>query len=195
MLARSFRTIKPRFSNFQKRFVEEAADPPLGESLWLQDIKRHNLLAISSQLGSKYLAETSQPASFPVKGLIYSKKNGRRFVNLIVSFQSKRIVVPFVIDSGSPVITLSKETIEALCVDFLPSELYVDIHGYGNIPVTHDFANEKLRDINILGWRFFDETPVVEVIDKKNMSVTLYNNVDPEQINRFIEETGNKRRK
>ena len=136
--------LKPRYIQVFKRFIEEASDPPLGESLWLKDIKRYNLVAISKQLGSEYLAETKALPKFPVKGLIYSN---------------------------------------------LPNELYVNIHGYENIPVTHDFGNEKLRDINILGWRFFDETSVFEVVDKNSMTVTLYNNIDVEKLKQMIEKS------
>lgn len=162
-------------SSVLKRYVEDFAYN-VGDSLWLQDIRRENLMYISEKLGSKkYLGETRDEPSFPVKGMIYSAMNGRRCVNLVVGLGNRKVYVPFIIDSGSPRSTLSEETLKALGFsDYIPSEIVVNIHGFEDTCISYASNNERLKDINILGWQFFWLTKVYEDVDIEEMQVTLH---------------------
>ncbi len=158
-----------------KRFLEDYPSRFVGEALWLEDILREDLVFISESLGQPYLAETKDEPKFPVSGLVYSATNGRRCVNLIVERGKKKIYVPFIIDSGSPTNLISEDALAALgLTDYIPKQLNVTLHGFKSITLNYSADNKKLKDINLLGYQFFQVTKTYESFNAESMELTLH---------------------
>jgi hypothetical protein len=131
---------------------------------------------VSNFFGKEYMQNTEENPEFPVKGLIYNNSYGRRCVCLTVQRNQNKIWVPFVIDGGSPNIILGRDALIALKVNpnDIHSHLNVNIHGYDFLSAYHDSDDNRLRDINIIGWTFFRDTEVYESMDPKSKSLTLF---------------------
>jgi hypothetical protein len=160
----------PSISIITKRFFLLRA----GEILWQQDIRREDLISISEFLGQPYLSETKDEPKFPVSGLIHSA-NGRRCVNLVVERGNKKLYVPFIITSGSPVNVISEDTLKALGVsEFTPQQLNVTLHGFKGVTCNYGANDPKLKNVNLLGHQFFAITKVHEFFNVDSMELTLH---------------------
>lgn len=176
------------FITTTKRYLEN--NPILvGEALYFQDIKIVDLNFISESLGQPYLCETVDEPKFPVPGLIYTV-NGRRCVNLIMQRGEKKIYVPFIINSGSPANVIAEDTLRALgLTDFVPQQINVNLHGFKIITFNYCGNDSPLKNINLLGYQFFQMTKVCEFFNVENMELTLHKSVTE-----FLKTINNKRK-
>lgn len=182
MMRSKFLIPKKNF-NFQKLktsfFTSDSKPEAFPGTLWLNDVCREDLVYISETIGQHtYLGETDVIPTFPVHGVIYDNRTGRRFVNLTVSWSKKKIIVPFIIDSGSPFNVLGRETMSVLGLQSnkveIPATYHVNLHGFERMPITYQPLNAKIQDVNIIGWEFMKETGVCEHLDIKARTVSLF---------------------
>lgn len=131
-------------SGFRK--ISDGIRRNVGDLLWLRDMQKVDFEFVSKALGHGYMENITTTPTFPVQGMIFSDKNGRRCVCLTVQRAKKMIWVPFVIHGGSPVVHLGEDCMKAL--DIKESELFaevnVNIHGFNSITACHDGSDNSI---------------------------------------------------
>lgn len=141
-------------------------------------MKEEEFRLVSSKLGHEYMSRTTDAPTFPVHGMVYDFAKGGKMVNLIVERRNIRIYVPFILVGGSPVNVIGNDALAALEVDRkdIVKELNLTVHGFESIPFVHAHGDDRLRNINILGWMFFLSTGAFELLQATDLKVTLFKN-------------------
>lgn len=141
-------------------------------------MKKQEFEFVCEKLGKKYMGNTTEVPSFPVKGVIHNILHGRRCVVMVVEKNNKKIHVPFVIDGGSPYNLIGLDALVALGIktDDIYTSVELTIHGIPTVPFNHAQGDARLQDINLLGWHFLLQTKMFEVNDVDRMEVTVHRN-------------------
>ena len=163
------------------RHISDRPKRNIGDLLWLRDMNKDDFIFVSKELGHEYMDDASgAKPTFPVKGMVFNNSNGRRCVCLTVERANKKIWVPFVISGGSPIVHLGEDCLKALKIDKHEdfNQINVNIHGFGFIDAYHQKNDNRLKDVNILGWEFFRDTNVYESMNPATKSLLLYKDFD-----------------
>ena len=109
-----------------------------------------------SAFGFEYNSPMSEITKFPINGIVFVQ-NYRSVAEIIVKYGKKAIKTLFIVDTGSPYVYISEETL--LAVDILDSyEANLIVHG----EVTGVFRSiNHCSGLNVLGASFFVENKLV----------------------------------
>lgn len=142
-----------------------------GPPALLQDLNHHDLLHdISSQLGVRYLSETTGPRPAPYTGFLWNDAaTPLPMVWLPCMIRGLTRCVIFLVDTGAPSTLLCRKAFEAFAVDTVHSRARVSINGTTlSVGLSNFFA-----DINILGADYLRLTQSVLTCDYNNLTCEI----------------------
>lgn len=142
----------------------------------LSDVKLSHLKGdIAYALNTSYLSRVSKcPLETSVHGILFGM-HARPFINLVVEHPrfNVPINVTFLIDTGSPFVYVSEETMTALgFADYIPDAFNGLVHG-SSLTINMSPVTSHFKDVNVLGAAFLLETHANLRVDYRDKTVML----------------------
>lgn len=137
--------------------MTESSIFPDAYDVMLTDLNATKIADIAwSVFGFKYNSLVNEVAKFPIKGVVLVQ-NYRSIAEIIVKYKRKIIKTLVIVDTGSPFVYLSDDTLKALgIVDSFEANLIF----HGEITGVYRSSNH-FSGLNVLGASFFVENKLV----------------------------------
>ena len=145
------------FSDADKQFVTENSIFPDAYDVILTDLNATKIADIAwSAFGFKYNSLVNEVATLPIKGVVLVQ-NYRSVAEIIVKYKRKIIKTLVIVDTGSPFVYLSEDTLKAVGI-VASFEANLIVHGEitGVYRSTNHFSG-----LNVLGASFLVENKLV----------------------------------
>ena len=160
------------FADTDTQFFTENSIFPDAYDVMLTDLNATKIADIAwSAFGFKYNSLVNEVAKLPIKGVVLVQ-NYRSVAEIIVKYKRKIIKTLAIVDTGSPFVYLSEETLKALgIVDSFEANLIVHGEITGVYRSTNHFSG-----LNVLGASFLVENKLVLNLNygTRKLSISRY---------------------
>jgi len=147
------------------------------EDIFITDVGKEQLAYISKKFFSvDYLSSVKIPPEWPINGILYGDLKKRILVSMVVQRGNLNINVPFIVDTGCPIVYISAEVYEKFVAkhpENLPDFVSLTLHGIPDVNVAISPSVSHFAEVNILGQSFLTRDDVKFSMHRKNICLSL----------------------